>query len=111
MRLRNCRVKSDLDAKFVLTRYEGGDRYQVSDTNLCLQQVNRRAVKLRKCRDANPRQLFVGSQPDVGKFDLKPVNKNSTCLSQHHHPKAGEVIYAESCIKAHRPDTGYWVAY
>lgn len=27
------------------------------------------------------------------------------------HPKAKEIIYAETCLKAHRPDTGYWVKY
>ncbi len=51
-------------------------------------------------------------KPDTDeKFDLRPIGSKNRCLSNHHHPKGGETIYAETCYKAHRVDTGYWVAY
>lgn len=117
MQLRNCKVKDDnLDALFSITSYgDAGDQFRVTDSDLCLQKMgDTRAIKLKPCMNANRKnlslQLFKGFNPDE-KFDLRPSGYMDRCLSNHHHPKAREIIYAETCEKAHRPDTAYWVAY
>ncbi|KAL3794404.1 hypothetical protein HJC23_012941 [Cyclotella cryptica] len=117
MQLRDCKVKDDnLDALFSVTSYgDAGDQFRLANTDLCLQKMGgSRAIKLKPCRKATRKnlslQLFKGFNPDE-KFDLRPSSYTDRCLSNHHHPKAKEVIYAETCEKAYRPDTGYWVAY
>ena len=116
MELRNCQEKSDLDTTFIAMSYGTvGHQFRISNTNLCLTKMGRgRAIKLRKCwkpkRRHFPLQLFKGFKPDE-KFDLRPSGYLDRCLSNHHHPKAKEIVYAETCVKAHRPDTGYWVTY
>ena len=115
MELRDCKKKSDRDATFVVTSYGSkGHQFRVANTNLCLQKMfDRRAIKLKPCKTNRKKalQLFTDFKPDGEKFDLRPVLYTDRCLSNHHHPKGGETIYAETCKKAHRTDTGYWVAY
>ena len=113
--LRNCKKKSIHDATFVVTSYGTGHEFRVANTNLCLQKMfHRMAIKLKFCKNNKSKnkylQLFTDFKADE-KFDLRPIGYTDRCLSNHHHPKAGETIYAETCHKAHRVDTGYWVAY
>jgi len=110
--LRDCEEKSNEDAQFVATSIGKGHQFRVINTNLCLQKSKRTvAINLEPCNTRNMLQHFVGFKTDGKRFDLKPSTKTKRCLSQHHHPKRGEIIYAETCFKAHRVDTGYWVAY
>ena len=113
MQLRDCKTKGDLDATFsVIFHGDGGTQFRISNTNLCLQKMgDQRAIKLKPCKEYQPLQLFVGYESGIEKFDIRPVNYTDRCLSNHHHPKANEMIYAETCKKAHRTDTGYWIAY
>ena len=112
MELRDCKKKSDQDAQFVATSTGKGHQFRVANSNLCLQKNSRgRAIKLKPCNAKNKLQHFEGFKSDGEKFDLRPSSSTKRCLSQHHHPKSGEIIYAETCHKAHRVDTGYWVAY
>ena len=112
MELRDCKKKSDQDAQFVATSTGKGHQFRVTNTNLCLQKNSRgRAIKLKPCNEKNKLQHFVGFKSDGDKFDLRPSTSTKRCISQHHHPKSGEIIYAETCFKAHRVDTGYWVTY
>jgi len=114
--LRNCKSKNDLDATFVaISHGNAGYQLQVANTNLCLQMMsNQRAIKLKCCKSKGSRnmsvQLFANFSQNE-KFDLRPVRNTTKCLSNHHHPKGSETIYAEKCRKAHRTTTGYWVAY
>ena len=119
MELINCQKKSSDDATFVVTSHGGnsnaGHQFRVTNTNLCLMKMfDRKAIKLKPCKTSKSKsfklQLFEDFKTDE-KFDLRPVEYTDRCLSNHHHPKAGEMIYAETCTKAHRTDTGYWVAY
>eukprot|EP00984_Skeletonema_dohrnii_P019478 scaffold9314_cov99-Skeletonema_dohrnii-CCMP3373.AAC.3 len=112
MELRDCKNKSSQDAQFVATSIGKGHQFRIANTNLCLQKSRRgSSIKLKPCNTKNKWQHFVGFKPDGNKFDLRPSTGSKRCLSQHHHPKRGEIIYAETCFKAHRVDTGYWVAY
>jgi len=116
MKLRDCKLKSDLDTTFIATSYsDDGHQLRVTNTNLCLQKMGaRRAIKLKKCMKPRSKhlrlQLFKGYKPNE-KFDLRPSSYSDRCLSNHHHPKAREVLYAETCEKAHRSETGYWIKY
>ena len=117
MELINCQKKSSDDATFVVTSHDGnaGHQFRVTSTNLCLMKMfDLKAIKLKPCKTSKSKsfelQLFTDFKTDE-KFDLRPVGYTDRCLSNHHHPKAGETIYAETCVKAHRTDTGYWVAY
>ena len=112
MELSNCKKKNDRDATFVVTSpSNAGHQFRVTNTDLCLQKMgDRRAIKLKPCKMNESLQLFVDFKSDE-KFDLRPVKYTNRCLSNHRHPKEGETIYAETCKKAHRTDTGYWVAY
>ena len=112
LELTNCMKKTGKDATFVVTTHGNkGHQFRVTNTNLCLQKIgDRRAIRLKPCRRNRSLQLFADFEKD-DKFDLRPIGYKYRCLSNHHHPKAGESIYAESCTKAHKTTTGYWVAY
>ena len=116
MELVNCKEKTKKDATFVVTSHGNAKhQFRVTNTNLCLMKMHdRRAIKLKPCKTKKSKSFHLQLFDDFktnGKFDLRPVGYTGRCLSNHHHPKAGETIYAETCIKAHRTDTGYWVAY
>ncbi|EJK69809.1 hypothetical protein THAOC_08895, partial [Thalassiosira oceanica] len=82
---------------------------RVTNTKLCLQKMRGRSLRLKPCSKNKLQQFKDYSLTE--KFDLRPVRYSSRCLSQHHHPKQDEEVYAETCAKAHRHDTGYWIAY
>eukprot|EP00986_Skeletonema_menzelii_P018324 scaffold26626_cov178-Skeletonema_menzelii.AAC.2 len=112
MELRDCKNKSSQDAQFIATKIGKGHQFRIANTNLCLTKSRRgSAIKLKPCNAKKKWQQFYGFKPEGARFDLKPSSSSKRCLSQHHHPKRGEIIYAETCSKAHRFDTGYWVAY
>ncbi len=112
MELRSCRYKSNEDAQFIVTSAKKGHQFRIANTNLCLQKSRRgSSIRLKRCNAKNKWQHFVGFKSDGKRFDLKPSTSSKRCLSQHHHPKAKEIIFAETCFKAHRVDTGFWVAY
>ena len=111
MRLRNCKDKSDLDARFNVISQKRGDQLRVFGTDLCLQKRGKsRHILLKPCKN-KPLQWFSGLRQNGESFELRPSRFANHCLSNHHHPKIGEVVYAESCHLAHKADTGYWVAY
>lgn len=81
-------------------------------TDLCLQKIGRSVkIALKPCNKRNVLQQFQGYRGAGKEFDIRPARFSNRCLTNHHHPKAGEVIYAETCLKAHRTKTGYWTAY
>ena len=114
LEIRNCRKKSDKDATFVVTSHgDAGYQFRVANTDLCLQKMgSRRIIKLKSCNNAKKLalQLFAGFKTDE-RFELHAVTDTDRCLSQHHHPKSREKIYAERCHKAIRTKTSYWVTY
>ncbi|KAL3773721.1 hypothetical protein ACHAW5_009830 [Stephanodiscus triporus] len=90
-----------------------GDQIQVHGTNLCVQQVlpgGTGSIVLRQCDASLKEQRFWGARP-VGKaMELLPLSGNSAkCLTNHHHPRQAEQVYAEDCDLARLPDTSYWL--
>ena len=97
-----------------------GYQYRVAKTDLSLTvdrsklmevgpDVNGIAITLSTCTTNDPRQLFT-NQPSA-KFEIRTVTSKDKCLTQHHHPKSGEIVYVEGCSLAHATNTGYWAAY
>ena len=97
-----------------------GYQYRVANTDVCLTVdrskfmevgpgVNGIAITLSTCTTNDPRQLFT-NQPSA-KFEIRTVTSKDKCLTQHHHPKSGEIVYVEGCSLAHATKTGYWAAY
>ena len=118
LELRDCERRTAADATFVVDRARTshgheGHTFRVANTDLCLQRMGRRgrAVRLRRCRAGRAAQVFAGFDAEARRFDLRPVEFAERCLTNHHHPKEGETIFAETCQKAHKTNTGYWVAY
>jgi len=66
-------------------------------------------ISLRSCNGGS-NQNFLELK-SYGKFELQPEGNNDRCLSQHHHPKAKEVVYPEKCDKTRSFDTTYWTTY
>ena len=64
------------------------------------------------------RQLFVGFNPSRDLFEIHPFSLTGytatqgisyrKCVSNHHHPKPKELIYAQGCDVARRTDSSYW---
>ena len=87
----NCKTKTEADAKFQVVSEKRGNRYEVVGTNLCLQKLGRsRKIALKQCKRNMSLQQFQRSRSD-DKFDLRPIRARGRCLTNHHHPKAGEV--------------------
>jgi len=111
MYLRKCNPKTSLDAIFKVIKQKKGHQLQVVGTDLCLQKRGKsRQILLKPCRNT-PLQRFFGFKFEEEKFELRPSRFADKCLSNHHHPKDGELVYSENCSLAHKADTGYWVAY
>ncbi len=97
----------------------GGDRIQVLNTNLCLQKMGAREILLKQCDSSVEDQLFSGLRSDNQVMELVLFPGKSmidgveieNCLAQHHHPRNGERIYAQSCARARIADHSRWVKY
>lgn len=96
-----------------------GDQIQVHNSNLCLERVGGRSILLKQCNASVTNQRFLGFKSGGQAMELLPlpgtIMRNGVefvrCLTQHHHPRQGERIYAEDCIKARKSDTNMWSTY
>ena len=97
-----------------------GNRLQVHNTNLCLTRADYRDVYLKPCDSSVKEQLLFGFQPDGQEFELYPYTEKflrgipfepERCLTQHHHPREHERIYAEFCRRARNAEHSKWVTY
>lgn len=120
--------KDDWSARFTFLESEGGvfdvgygfegHQIQVINSNLCLERVGAREIELRQCNASVERQRFLGFSPGGQGMELQPEGtfrrrgvEYERCVSQHHHPKQGERIYAEHCRKTRRTETSMWSTY
>ena len=89
-------------------------------TDLCIQagddvsfpREGNGSLLLKPCDSTLGSQRFFGGRPTGTAFELLPLTGNSAqCLSNHHHPRQEEQIYAQDCHLARIPDTSYWCAF
>jgi len=108
--LQRCHDSGGGNAEFqVLRGADGLDQFKVRGENLCLERVKSRLIVLRRCQSGLEVQKWSGFSMDQP-FAWHPASSLDLCVSQHHHPKATEIIYAEDCRLAHYYDTGLWRA-
>jgi hypothetical protein len=89
-----------------------GDLIQVLGTNLCLERTDGRYVALETCNRNQTLQRWLNFLPNEQPFSWEPFGqKGIGCITNHHHPKAAEVIFVEECYVAHYWDTGFWQTY
>jgi hypothetical protein len=86
-----------------------GDMISIHQTDLCITR-KKRDVYIEKCTGEKG-QRWNGFHPEK-EFELQPFGKkDDKCLTQHHHPKRGERIFAEKCATARKTKTSLWIAY
>eukprot|EP00986_Skeletonema_menzelii_P002530 scaffold684_cov150-Skeletonema_menzelii.AAC.3 len=95
-----------------------GGQIQVHNSDLCLSQSGVRYIELETCDASKIEQRFLGFQSGEGPMELSPVNTTmkdgkvvEQCITNHHHPRAGERIFSEECSRARRSDTSLWTVY
>ena len=99
-----------------------GDQIQVHDTNLCLEKVGTRDILLKQCNSSSKQQRFLGFRSGGQAMELVPLTAKEPistirgvqpkrCLTQHHQPRPGEKVYAETCYKARRAETSFWTTF
>jgi len=83
-----------------------------TDRDLCIEQVGNQRVEIRTCMSSSDRQKFEAGNGSFGgdKFELKTVIDGG-CLSNHHHPGGGEIIYRNDCSTSRADITSYWNQY
>jgi hypothetical protein len=86
-----------------------------NDKNQCWERL-RRSIYIRTCDPNNPLQRWFalnGSLDDGDRFELSQQGFTNQCMTNAHHPKAGEVVEMHSCRASRAPDseTSFWVKY
>jgi len=98
--IEKCRSSSKQKFKFI-----SGNRIQsCRDKKKCF-EMKGSSVRLEKCNSSRSQEFRKNGSSR--KFKLEPKSK-SGCLTQRHHPKSGEDVYAEKCRTAEKDDTVYW---
>lgn len=87
-----------------------GDMISLYGSDLCISRKGR-DVSLQKCTGSKD-QRWNGFHPEE-EFELQPSGKkrDDKCLTQHHHPKRGERIFAEKCQTARKTKTSLWITF
>jgi len=68
-----------------------------------------RVMVVENCDASDRAQFFKPSSSDAGwDGDRFEITTSSRCISQEHHPKKNEDLYATSCSTARGDDTSYW---
>jgi hypothetical protein len=79
---------------FQVVQGDGGwDQIKVKGTDLCMERNDAKFIVLAACEIGKERQQWLGFQRDKP-FDLRPVQRPDYCVTQHHHPKASEIVSA-----------------
>jgi len=97
--------------KFEILRNNNGDLMKVRGRNLCMERRGDLFIILRPCDETKHRQWFKGFENQETPFTLRNVGDQfHRCMSQHHHPKNGEVLFLDECDYALDTNTGLWDA-
>ena len=81
-------------------------------SHLCLQLVGNNDIRVRVCDGTKQRQKFKALNGIFGgvKFELGTVEREG-CMSQHHHPKDGEILFRMDCALTRKHTTSFWTQY
>jgi hypothetical protein len=81
-------------------------------SHLCLQLVGNNDIRVKVCDGTKQRQKFKALNGSFGgaKFELGTTERDG-CISQHHHPKDGEIIFRMDCALTRKHTTSYWMQY
>lgn len=82
--------------------------------DLCFQRSDRQ-IYLRPCNAKEERQRWFSPKGsfDGPRFELSQRSFSSQCITQNHHPKAGEVVELHSCkaARSKHHETSFWNKY
>ncbi len=80
--------------------------------SLCLQLVGNNDMRVKVCDGNNEWQKFKALNGTFGgtKFELGTVQRDG-CISQHHHPKDGEIVFRMDCALTRKHTTSFWMQY
>lgn len=123
--LTECRPNRDTDAaRFTLlpgnNKFDlDGDQLKIANRNLCLSLVSARMMKLETCDASKIEQRFTGFKSEGdGAMEIAPAKVSKKdgvvverCITNHHHPRENERLYAEICKLARISDTNLWSVY
>lgn len=112
---------NDNNSEFQLINInQNGDEAQIAiaGSNLCLEadandfngELHNAIVQ--DCDDSEINQKFNAGDGNflADRFELQPVQLTG-CLTNRHHPKAGEEIFTELCATARHENTTFWNRY
>ncbi|EEC45888.1 TRD6 [Phaeodactylum tricornutum CCAP 1055/1] len=100
--------------RFIQQRTAMEVQIQEIGSRLCLQRQNDRVITLQSCNVAEASQRFFASSGRFAwgqRFEITPRGLSGECITQRHHPKAGEILEVEPTITARMSDTSYWNLY
>lgn len=88
------------------------------DSAMYLNSWGEMTYTLRTCQSGSSRQSFFtdsGYNTDgvsfKNRFEIYPRSKGAGyCVTQHHHPRCGEEIRHQPCVRTRQSKTSYWVA-
>jgi hypothetical protein len=117
----NCRAGKKLfldtcsnKSEYFDFRYVQSDKVliKLSNQKLCLERDNK-DIYLEACNRNKQSQLWSSRRGsfDGDYFEITPDNRPNLCITQRHHPKAGEEVELETCVGARRSDTSKWNRY
>ena len=102
--------------RFMFVKVSGNEvLIKVGDgRNLCFERYSRE-IFLRTCDSSKERQRWFAPKGsfDGPRFEVSQHSLSNQCMTQDHHPKAGEVVELHSCRAARSKshETSYWVKY
>jgi hypothetical protein len=93
-----------------------GDQIQAQGTKLCLTKMiggtsyGFTSMKLKPCNSTIKEQQFFGQRGGVGQaMEIQPFPADGRqCMSNHHHPRPEEQIYAELCDRSRFATNNMW---
>jgi hypothetical protein len=103
-------ICNDYNSWFVLSdRNDNVAIFRAATTNLCV-RLKGYDMRLRECDSNDILQRFTGAFAS-DKFEISPVLYSDYCLTQNHHPRRGEYVEIDTCSRARRDTTSYWIMY
>ena len=82
--------------------------------NLCLTTPGNKYLNLTRCDENDKEQLFEGIKENGERFEWGSYGEKlqvKRCLTPHHHPRKGELIFKENCEKARITKSSFWMKY